>query len=93
LCLLKTLDMGDELTHLDRIDETGKRLSYPGLDRANRWPGIKRGIEFHCLEAGLIDRKQLARRRIGRIERSFPVPVVPSGTTNMDAARDIAIGC
>jgi hypothetical protein len=80
---LKSLDVGDQLANLDRVDKLpATRLADPGLNRLDRRPGIKGGVQLHCSVTGRVMRKPRRSWQIRRIEDIFPVPIKPTGATN-----------
>src|SRR3954454_18523865 len=80
----ETFHMGDQLADLDGVNESlSTRLPLPSFHVCDRRPGIERGVELDGVEVTGVVPEPILRRKIRRIEAIAPMPVEPTGTSDV----------
>ena len=77
-------DVGDHFGNFDSVDKFSSSCLPPPPGHGGwSWPGIKRSVEFHSPEMVRVMGEPFARRHVGSVKSTPPVPIEPTGTTDI----------
>ena len=78
-------DVGDQFGNFDSVDKFSSSCLFPPPGHGG-WsgPGIKGSVEFHGPEMVRVMGEPIARRYVGSVKSTPPVPIEPTGTAHID---------
>src|SRR5207302_2152017 len=80
------LVVGDEAAGFDGEAEVRRRFAAPAFQRGRRGQGVEAVVDLDGIEALYIPAQHLRSWQIGRIERAFPVLIVPARSADVNSS-------
>src|ERR1051325_4382055 len=81
--------MSNVATGFYREDKFWRGLFYPLFYRLHGREPIKRIIDFHCVELSYIRSKHVLRFYVSKVERPFPMLIVPTRSSDVETCSGI----